>query len=96
MTDAKGQCVPDAKHKIGLTISGPAKLVGFGSANPFAQPGFQSSEAETFDGRALAILKADGTPGLVQHRGAKRGAAAGFDGDPPDEPDRCSRRVGGA
>ena len=66
VTDSQGRRVPDAKHKIRLKLSGPATLAGFGSASPFAHPGFQSTEAETFDGRALVILKTLGEPGTVR------------------------------
>ena len=80
VTDAAGRRVPDTKHTIRLKVMGPARLAGFGSANPFAQSGFQSPDAETFDGRALLILKADGTPGTVsiaaEGDGLQPGAAA--------------------
>ncbi len=64
--DAKGRIVPDEKRKVGLTISGPADLIGFGSANPFAIGSFQAREAQSFDGRAIAILRSQGTPGAVR------------------------------
>lgn len=64
--DAKDRVVPDEKRKVSLAIDGPAKLVGFGSANPLAVGSFQSLEARTFNGRALAILRSSGRSGAVR------------------------------
>lgn len=64
--DAQGRRVPDEKRKIALSVEGRADLVGFGSANPFAVGSFQSPEAESFHGRAMAILRAKGTKGVVR------------------------------
>ncbi|HLG89559.1 MAG TPA: glycoside hydrolase family 2 TIM barrel-domain containing protein [Alphaproteobacteria bacterium] len=77
VTDAKGRWVPDAKHRIRLTTSGPAKLLGFGSGSPLAQASFQSHEAETYGGRALAILKTGGTPGTVRLTAESEGLRPG-------------------
>jgi len=64
--DAQGRIVPDEKRKLSLTIDGPADLIGFGSANPLAVGSFQAREAESFHGRAMAILRSRGTPGTVR------------------------------
>ena len=64
--DAKHRLVPDEIRKISLTIDGPAQLVAFGSANPLAVGSFQAAQAETFRGRALAILRSTGAAGTVR------------------------------
>ena len=64
--DAQGRRVPGAAQDVTLRISGPAELAGFGSANPRANPGFQSTSAKTWDGRALAILRGTGRTGVVK------------------------------
>lgn len=64
--DGQGRIRPDDKVKISLRIDGPAELVGFGSANPLAVGSFQSTEAETFHGKALAILRSRGGAGVVR------------------------------
>jgi len=64
--DAQGRIVPDEKRKLSLTIDGPADLIGFGSANPLAVGSFQARKAESFHGRAMAILRSRGTPGTVR------------------------------
>lgn len=57
VVDANGRVVPDFATKVALSLTGPAKLLAFGSANPKASGSFQRPETRTFDGRALAILK---------------------------------------
>ncbi len=64
--DATGRAVPDAKHDVRLAISGPAELIAFGSASPFATGSFQSTIAQTWNGRALAIVRGTGRAGRVQ------------------------------
>jgi beta-galactosidase len=64
--DARGRLAPDARVKIRISVDGPAELVGFGSGNPLAVGSFQSTEAQTYHGRALAILRAKGITGVVR------------------------------
>ena len=66
IVDANGRTIPNEKRKLSLTINGPAELVAFGSANPLAVGSFQSHEAESFQGKAMAILRSRGTPGTVR------------------------------
>jgi beta-galactosidase len=77
LVDAQGRVVPDAVRKIELTIRGPAKLIGFGSAGTLARGSFQSAETETHDGRALAILKSDGTGGTIEVKARSDGLPMG-------------------
>ena len=74
--DAQGRQAINAATKISLTITGPAELVGFGSANPMAVSSFQSSEAQSFRGRALAILRGTGKSGRVRIEARAEGLAA--------------------
>jgi beta-galactosidase len=74
--DAQGRRVIDGTTKISLTIAGPAELVGFGSANPMAVGSFQSKDAESFRGRALAILRGSGRSGRVRIEARAEGLAA--------------------
>ncbi|MEO7656646.1 MAG: glycoside hydrolase family 2 TIM barrel-domain containing protein [Sphingomicrobium sp.] len=64
--DAQGRVLPEDARKISLKLDGPGDLAGFGSANPLASGSFQSTEAQTFRGRALAILRSRGRPGRVR------------------------------
>jgi beta-galactosidase len=64
--DARGRIIPEEARKIALTVEGPAELIGFGSANPQAVGSFQAHEAQSFRGRAMAILRSGGRPGSVR------------------------------
>jgi beta-galactosidase len=66
LVDANGMLVHDLTKNLQLSISGPAELVGFGSANTLAIGSFQSFSAETWDGRALAIIRGKGRAGNVR------------------------------
>lgn len=65
LSDAKGRWNPSALAEITLSIEGPAVLAGFGSADPTSLEEFNKLTHTTFDGRAMAVLRAIGTPGSV-------------------------------
>jgi len=65
ITDAAGVVEMLADGRVTLTVSGPAELVGFGTANPAPVGGFVSDSCTTFRGRALAVLRSTGEPGEV-------------------------------
>ena len=65
LVDAESQIVPDLARPIQLSITGPAELIAFGSGSPFATGSFQATVAQTWNGRALAILRSQGRPGTV-------------------------------
>jgi beta-galactosidase len=77
LLDAKGRVIPEGEVAVELAVSGPARLIGFGSANPFAVGSFQSSGAKTFRGRALAILRATGSAGTVRIEARAAGLQGG-------------------
>ena len=66
VVDAQGRLTPDVARDVVLTLSGPAELAGFGSANPLAVGGFQSPTAKTWNGRAMAIVRGTGRKGQVR------------------------------
>ena len=66
LADAQGRRTPDVAKGLKLSISGPAELAGFGSANPSANSGYQSLATQTWDGRAQIILRGTGRPGTVR------------------------------
>ena len=65
VVDGQGRRVPDTIRTIELAVSGAAELIGFGSANPLAVGSFQAASAQSWDGRALAVLRGMGRPGAV-------------------------------
>lgn len=77
VVDAQGNRVPNVETGLQLSITGPAELVGFGSANPFAVGGFQSTSTKTYDGRAQVILRGAGRTGRVRLEVGGQGLKAG-------------------
>ncbi|MEO5587806.1 MAG: DUF4982 domain-containing protein, partial [Novosphingobium sp.] len=75
--DAQGRVLPDDKRKVRLTVTGPAELVAFGSANPLATGSLKAPETESFRGRALAILRSTGRAGQVRIAVSAEGLQAG-------------------
>jgi beta-galactosidase len=65
ITDEKGQVVRDAIRPLRLSITGPATVAAFGNANPRAHGSFHSTTSQTWDGRALAILRGTNKSGPV-------------------------------
>ncbi|CAN7341269.1 DUF4982 domain-containing protein [Phenylobacterium sp. LjRoot225] len=77
VVDAQGRVTPDLMKPLQLSISGPAELAGFGSANPLAVGSFRSTSAQTWDGRAQAILRGQGRAGRVRIEARGEGLKAG-------------------
>ena len=66
VVDAQGRTVPDLETGLQLSITGPAELAGFGSADPRAVGGFQSTSARTWNGRAQVVVRGKGRAGQVR------------------------------
>lgn len=64
--DAAGRVAPEAKVPISLRVDGPGELIAFGSASPFASGSFVSNVAESWNGRALAIVRSTGAAGVIR------------------------------
>lgn len=77
IVDAQGRVVPDASTRIQLDVAGPAELIAFGSASPYAVGSYQSPKTQTWNGRALAILRGTGRAGRVELRAHGEGLEAG-------------------
>ena len=65
IVDKSGRLVPDAVHVLRADISGPVELVAFGNANPRGVASFAQPAAKTWHGRALAVLRPTGAPGVT-------------------------------
>ena len=74
--DTKDRVIPEDMRKISLKVDGAADLIAFGSANPQAVGSLQSHEAQSFRGKALAILRAQGKPGTVRITAHSEGLSA--------------------
>jgi beta-galactosidase len=74
--DGRGRLLPDDRRTISLVIDGPAELAGFGSASPLAVGSYQANHAQTFHGRALAILRGVERAGTVRVTASAEGLPA--------------------
>jgi len=66
--DKNGRLVPDAVHVVRAAVTGPVELVAFGNANPRGVASFRQPVAKTWHGRALAVLRPTGEPGIAAIR----------------------------
>ena len=57
LRDEKGTLIMNQDRVLRADIGSGAELMGFGSADPFSEYGYQQTETRTFEGRALLILK---------------------------------------
>ena len=63
LVDAEGRVVPDADVLLTAEAAGAAELLGFGSGNPITAENYAEGRFTSFQGRALAILRAGYAPG---------------------------------
>ncbi|SEP68147.1 beta-galactosidase [Streptomyces sp. yr375] len=65
LTDAHGTGHTAADRRVAVEVCGPGVLLGLGSADPWTEEPFGSSERLTYEGRALAVLRPTG-PGKIR------------------------------
>jgi len=65
LEDKAGRIVPDVDSPIQLSVSGAGELAAAGNASPTDMESFRSSNPKTFHGRALAIVRPTGRPGII-------------------------------
>ena len=77
LTDKDGVVEMLNEDTIEVEVTGPAELIGIGTANPAPETSFLSSSTSTYRGRALAILRSTGDAGIVRvlARSRRRGDA---------------------
>ena len=66
LTDENGILNPLADRLVTVQVEGAGSLLGFGSANPFTEESFTDQMHTTYQGRALAVVRAGLDPGAVQ------------------------------
>jgi len=64
--DKDGARVPGLKLPLEASASGDAELIRFGSGNPVSDESYVTGRYTSFDGRALAILRAGTEPGEAE------------------------------
>jgi hypothetical protein len=77
IADAAGTVEMLADDHVELEVSGPAELIGFGTAAPATEESFTDNTHTTYRGRALAVLRPTGSAGDIQltARSARHGRA---------------------
>jgi beta-galactosidase len=66
LADENGIVKPLADHKVTVHVEGAGSLMGLGSANPFTEESFTDAEHTTYNGRALAVVRASLKAGTVK------------------------------
>jgi len=64
LVDGNGTTWTSEDRAVTVTIDGPAALLGLGSANPCTEETFGADTHDTFEGRALAVVRPTG-PGAI-------------------------------
>lgn len=73
LTDGQGTVHPGLDRAVTVSVSGPGVLQALGSANPVTEETFSTATHQTFDGRALAIIRPTG-PGHITVEVSTEGA----------------------
>ena len=73
--DAAGAPVPDAEFPVDFAVSGAGELAAVGSGDPQDVSSFRAPRRKLFHGRALAILRPEGSPGVVTLQASAEGLA---------------------
>ncbi|MFZ2095542.1 MAG: glycoside hydrolase family 2 TIM barrel-domain containing protein [Anaerolineales bacterium] len=58
LTDENGIVKPLADRRVTVQVEGAGKLMGFGSANPVTEESFTDDTHSTYQGRAIAVVRA--------------------------------------
>ncbi len=77
LADARGAWLAGGDRALAVTVTGPGELAGLGSGDPRTEERFDADRTTTYDGRALAVVRATG-PGAI----TVRFAALDADGAP--------------
>ncbi|WP_223233201.1 glycoside hydrolase family 2 TIM barrel-domain containing protein [Chitinophaga sp. CF418] len=65
LTDADGNRLPNADDLVKFEIVGPGSIAGVGNANPMSVESYQLPQRKAWQGRCLAIIKADKAAGNI-------------------------------
>ena len=58
LIDQDGNVVPDADALLKAEVTGAAELLGFGSGNPITDENYSKGRFTSYQGKALAVLRA--------------------------------------
>ena len=66
LKDGKGIENLFQKKRVSVHVEGAAELLGFGNADPQAMESYDDTEWETYDGHAMAVIRAGREPGMAK------------------------------
>jgi beta-galactosidase len=72
LADSEGTMDSSTTDILTLRVDGPGLLAGFGSGAPATEESFVDSEHETYRGRAQAVIRSTGGPGLIRVTASSR------------------------
>lgn len=73
VTDEKGILVPDADQAVTFTLTGPAKILGIGNADPASHEDHKGNTHKVFGGRGLLIVQSLKQPGTIEIQATSSG-----------------------
>jgi beta-galactosidase len=73
LTDAKGHINPLATNLLQFEVSGDAKIIGVGNANPISLESSQLPQRKAWKGRSLVIIKVGNQKGSIQVKAKSAG-----------------------
>jgi beta-galactosidase len=65
LVDSKGYINPNAEDLINFSLTGDAKIVGVGNANPLNTESYQAPRCKAWKGKCLVIIKTGKTSGKI-------------------------------
>ncbi len=77
LRDANGTLVPESGTQLQFSLSGPGVIVAVDNANNADHDPFQATARKTFQGRAVALVRATANDGLIQVGVSSSGLIAG-------------------
>jgi beta-galactosidase len=66
ITDSNGNPVFNAANEITVSVSGPGKLIGLESGSTNSHEDYKGSQRKALNGRLLAYIQTNGSPGKIQ------------------------------
>lgn len=73
VVDKHGNLVPDASHLVHFQVSGAGINAGVSNADVVSHEPFQADQRSVFQGKALIVVRAQRTPGIVTVRASADG-----------------------
>jgi beta-galactosidase len=73
IVDAQGRVVPVAGNLVQFTLTGAGQIAGVGNGDPSSHEPDRASQRRAFNGRCMAIVQANETPGRIVLRATSPG-----------------------